>query len=111
MKEAAALEKKMLRPCKYQELKGVVKKQLDILSSSNLKLASVRNTEERQSQSQKGTKMKSMTTDVTVQGSWEDFSKAMNRFEKENLVVITRLKCEFRNGNVQAVLAFNTYYV
>ena len=55
--------------------------------------------------------MKSMTTDVTVQGSWEDFSKAMNRFEKENLVVITRLKCEFRNGNVQAVLAFNTYYV
>lgn len=111
MKEAAALEKKMLRPCKYQELKGVVKKQLDILSSSNLKLASVRNTENRQSQSQKGTKMKSMTTDVTVQGSWEDFSKAMNRFEKENLVVITKLKCEFRNGNVQAVLAFNTYYV
>ena len=41
MKEAAALEKKMLRPCKYQELSGVVKKQLDILSSSNLKLASV----------------------------------------------------------------------
>lgn len=111
MKEATSLEKKMLRPCKYQEVSGVVKKQLDILSASNLKLASVRNTENRQSQSQKGARMKSMITDVTVTGNWDDFTKAMNRFEKENLVVITRLKCEFRNGNVQAVIAFNTYYV
>ncbi len=57
-----------------------------------------------------------MALNTPIQGSASDIlKKAMveidNRFEKENLVVITRLKCEFRNGNVQAVLAFNTYYV
>ena len=48
---------------------------------------------------------------IGLDGSKTAINRMIDRFEKENLVVITRLKCEFRNGNVQAVLAFNTYYV
>ena len=87
--EMDALYVAILKPVKATEIDSVQEQQLDILRSHNLVIESVRNDNDKKQK--KNAKIKSVLTQVTVQGSWDNIVAALNEFETKNLVVITEL--------------------
>ena len=61
------------------------------------------------SEIRKGSKLKCLKTSVVADGSWEDIKKLLNGFEKENLVVITRLNLA-KDDTVKARFDYAIYY-
>lgn len=103
---AKELENTILTPVNAARLDTVQQEQLDMFSKNGLKLVSVRN-----KQKNNKNKAKSITTEVIVEGSWENMIAALNEFEKKNLVVITDLSlASDKKNNIQGHLKYNIYY-
>lgn len=100
------IEKSILRPVKLQNVDRVQQEQLDILAQSGLELISVR----KDSATDKKSKLKYVRTSVTVEGSWEAVTKALNAFERHNLVVITNLELK-SDEKISCRMDYNIYYI
>lgn len=108
--EMDALYVAILKPVKAAEIDSVQEQQLDILRNHNLVIESVRNDNDKKLK--KNAKIKSVLTQVTVQGSWDNIVAALNEFETKNLVVITELDMspDKKSGVVEAKMKYNIYY-
>lgn len=100
------IEKSILRPVKLQDVDRVQQEQLDILAQSGLELISVK----KDSATDKKSKLKYVRTSVTVEGSWDAVTKALNAFERHNLVVITNLKLT-ADEKLSCRMDYNIYYI
>lgn len=100
------IEKSILRPVKLQDVDRVQQEQLDILAQSGLELISVK----KESATDKKSKLKYVRTSVTVEGSWDAVTKALNAFERHNLVVITNLKLT-ADEKLSCRMDYNIYYI
>lgn len=89
---AVKLKERMLKPCKISEIERVQQEQLLLLQKHHLTVLSVKNGSTKQDvKPVKGALMKSVKTNIEVEGTWSDIIAALNEFEKSNLVVITKL--------------------
>lgn len=105
-KEAVSeLQKTILSPVKYSEVDMVQKKQLSLFDKHGLKLVSVR----KGNTTSKG-KIKSISTSIVAEGNWENLSAMLNEFEKNHLVVITKLDLSYED-QVNCKMDFNIYYI
>lgn len=100
------IEKSILRPVKLQDVDRVQQEQLDILAQSGLELISVK----KESATDKKSKLKYVRTSVTVEGSWDAVTKALNAFERHNLVVITNLELT-ADEKLSCRMDYNIYYI
>lgn len=100
------IEKSILRPVKLQNVDRVQQEQLDILAQSGLELISVK----KDSATDKKSKLKYVRTSVTVEGSWDAVTKALNAFERHNLVVITNLELT-ADEKLSCRMDYNIYYI
>ena len=100
------IEKSILRPVKLQNVDRVQQEQLDILAQSGLELISVK----KDSATDKKSKLNYVRTSVTVEGSWEAVTKALNAFERHNLVVITNLELT-ADEKLSCRMDYNIYYI
>lgn len=100
------IEKSILRPVKLQDVDRVQQEQLDILAQSGLELISVK----KDSATDKKSKLKYVRTSVTVEGSWDAVTKALNAFERHNLVVITNLELT-ADEKLSCRMNYNIYYI
>ena len=104
--EALRLQKSILRPCSEAEVEQVQQRQMEMIRET-VNLISVK--KQTGSEIRKGSKLKCLKTSVVADGSWEDIKKLLNGFEKENLVVITRLNLA-KDDTVKARFDYAIYY-
>lgn len=114
-REAALLEKEVLKPCKKEDVENIKQEQLNILRSHGLTLVSVRS---GGAVADKKLNLNAVKTNVTVTGSWDNITAALNKFETRHLVVIT--SCEISpvvdeggatGSNLAAKIEFATYHL
>lgn len=113
-KEVAALQKAILKPVKAADVDKVQKEQLQILQNHGLVIAAVKNNEIKDKTKPQKSNIKSVESVVTVTGSWDNISAALNEFEHKNLVVITDLSINPANKDTDiltARLSYATYFM
>lgn len=98
------LEKTILKPVASSDLDKVQKEQLEMFSKHNLNLISVR----KGNSVLKG-KIKSVSASVIAEGKWEDVTALLNEFEKNHLVVITKLNLS-NDKTVTCKMDYSVYY-
>ena len=108
---AVKLKEKMLKPCKVSEIERVQQEQLLLLQKHNLTVLSVKNgVVKPDAKLVKGSTMKSVMTNIEVEGTWLDITAALNEFERSNLVVITRLNLSnelFIKAHIEYAIYYN----
>ncbi len=108
--EMDALYKAVLKPVKANQIEKVQSEQLEILRRHNLTVESVRNNNDKSNK--KKAKIKSVSTEISMQGNWDNLIAALNEFETHNLVVITELDIspDKKTGLIEAKMGYNIYY-
>ena len=109
--EIESLHKSILKPVAIKEVSRVQLEQLQILEENFLEVESVRNDSFKELLDKKRQAVKSVKTSLVAKGDWLNVVKALNAFEKKNLVVITGLDLERITDQVVMKMEYQTYYL
>ena len=115
-KDATKLYDMVLKPCKLSDLDSIQSEQLSLLKTHNLTILSVKN-DAPLDKPDKKIPLKYRKSTVTLTGSWNDLTSALNEFEKNHLVVITNSSFSLDNdksasasGLMKVTLEYNIYF-
>lgn len=108
-KTAEKLGQKLLKPVKEKDVEIVQKAQLQILQHNKVSVGSVRQDKPKTINK---SNLKAVKYEVMLESQWENLVKALNEFEKSNLVVITGLEISPNvTSNVLTTnLTYNIYF-
>lgn len=107
--KAEIISKSILRPCTADMVDKVRENQIVMLKKSGLNVDNIKNS--NRLEKNKEVNINYYKTSLEVSGTWEDFSKAMNHFEKEHFVIITGADITEKNNMVHCRLEYNVYFI
>ncbi|MBQ0066760.1 MAG: hypothetical protein KBS60_01040 [Phascolarctobacterium sp.] len=99
------------KPAKEQEVEDVQNKQLALLQKHHVTILNVRKDSVSKGAAPKKGSLPFVKADLQLQSSWDNLVAALNELEKKNLVVITDLQLDSKDGeSVFTRMSYNIYY-
>lgn len=95
-------------PIKAHEASSLVASRLNLFKEAHLKIVNVR--QQQATPLQKGKRLKALTYNITIAGTWENMVTVLNKFEQDNSVVITGLSLSSKAKELTAEIVFNVYH-
>lgn len=107
--ENAQILETLLKPVKEEDIDIIQARQAEILRNAGLTLEKISNGDISKAKIEK--RLGYVTSTADVNGSWDNLVTALNKFEKEALVVISDCKITAgKDSEVSAKISYNIYF-
>lgn len=107
--DALQAKSRFWKPVKAEGASALVSSRIDLLKNTGLEIRNIR--QQPQSPQQKGQRLKAITYNITIAGTWQKLTQALNSFEQDNSVVITNLYLIGKSDELTADMVFRVYHL